>query len=474
MNTSEIGWEFFADGGTVYLDNLYWDAGYHQETNRGFDNEQAARMEQFGTTLTTPTDPGIISSINKVFVVSQTHADIGFDYPPEDMRQKNKEWLDAQIAYARTHTGFRYTIEHTWMFENWRTRSTPAQISELVGLLRSGQFDLGAAHSTLHSGKAGVEQVNRLFWNAERARQVYQVPVNTVYFNDVPGVAWSYPQAMARSGLKYLVCGENMFIGGGFTQPYASFLFRWHGPDGSSVLTWSSQKSYIEGWHDYGIPFGSSGAVNKTKLTEGLKALTDAGYPYDAVLLEHSTDAGISQAEYAAATAWNVTYQNPQIITATAREFFQYMEGKYTAQIPARSGNWTTRWDTGQMVEPRAEKIVKNAQDLVPAIEKAWAIGNALGRESYPIRPVRHGVGHAADRERARRSRRMLGLLLDAGAGGRRQRAVLGLRAELRLCRQGDDGDGGRRASGGDDSAPTAIPSRSSIRSRGSVRTSCE
>jgi alpha-mannosidase len=205
-----------------------------------------------------------------------------------------------------------------------------------------------------------------------------------VLFNDVPGVAWSYPQAMARSGIKYLVCGMNMFIGGGFTQPYPSYLFRWQSSDGSSVLAWSTQNAYIEGWNTYGIPFGSSGSVNKSKLTSALKAMTDAGYPYDAILVDHSTDAGISQAEYAAAASWNATYQNPQIIPATARDFFEYMEDKYTTQIPVKTGNWTPIWDTCQMMEPQSEKIVRNSQDLVPAAEKLWAIASELGRGTYP------------------------------------------------------------------------------------------
>jgi sialate O-acetylesterase len=48
-DTSEIGWEFGADnGGRIYLDELYWDAGVHGSVTRGFDQEQAARMTQFG------------------------------------------------------------------------------------------------------------------------------------------------------------------------------------------------------------------------------------------------------------------------------------------------------------------------------------------------------------------------------------------------------------------------------------------
>lgn len=341
-----------------------------------------------------PTDPGINSSIKKVYVISQTHVDIGFDYPPEEMRLRNAQWIDAQIAYARSRPTFRYTIEHTWMFENWRNLASPAQIEEMIGLLRSGRFELGAAHSTLHSGKAGVEEVNRLLWNAQRLRDQFGVPIDTMLFNDVPGVAWSYPQVLAKSGVRFLVCGMNMFIGGGFTQPYASYPFYWQGPDGSKILVWATQHAYVEGWAtwepskiSYGIPFGTNNpnaSINKSYLEAALKELTDKGYPYDAVLVMHSADARISNNEHNAAIKWNNTYQNPQIITATPREFFEYFEPKYKNQIPTHSGNWTTRWDTGQIMEPQTEKIVKNAQNQVPATEQAWAIASSLNRGSYP------------------------------------------------------------------------------------------
>ncbi len=41
---------------------------------------------------------------------------------------------------------------------------------------------------------------------------------------------------MVKSGIKYLVCGLNLFIGGGLSQPYKSYIFYWEGPDGNRAV----------------------------------------------------------------------------------------------------------------------------------------------------------------------------------------------------------------------------------------------
>jgi hypothetical protein len=51
LNTNELAWEIGAENGaTLFVDNLYWDCGYHGkegESVDGCDSEQAARMLEF-------------------------------------------------------------------------------------------------------------------------------------------------------------------------------------------------------------------------------------------------------------------------------------------------------------------------------------------------------------------------------------------------------------------------------------------
>jgi hypothetical protein len=377
--TSEIGWEFAADnGGTIYLDNLSWDAGAHQQFGRGMDREQAARLTQFGAAHA-PSLPGIVSSIKRVYMVTHAHLDIGFTKPPEVVAGQYKTIIDAQVNFAKTRPDYRWTVEETWQLEQWMKRSTPAQISEFASLENAGQIRVAAGHSTLHSAKAGAGDMSRLLWNAARYRNAYGFNIETLYHDDVPGVNWAYPQVLAKSGVKYLVAGENLFIGGGITQPYKSYLFRWEGPDGSRVLTWSARESYAQGVE----MFWWVGSVDEAKLAAALKDLTDAGYPYDAVMIQTAFDNLSGTSPYTNAVNWNNTHSNPLIIPATAEEFFEYMEGKYGPQIPVLAGNWISPWDTSGIEGPREIKIAKNAQTLLPAAEQMNGLADSLGAGSF-------------------------------------------------------------------------------------------
>lgn len=329
-------------------------------------------------------EPGISSPIKWVYVIGHTHLDIGFTDPAEVVAANQKTILDTQISYARTRSAYKWNIEETWTVDQWLKRSNQTEIDELTEFMQWGKFGMTAGHSTMHSPKLGFEQVVRLLWNAREYREQFGINVETLIHDDVPGITWSYPQVLARSGIKYLVAGQNLFIGGGFTQPYDSYPFYWEGPDGSKILTWSARNSYTEGFSTYGLPWLTNDPVNVSDLQNALDTLAGQGYPYDAVLVQQAFDNASITAHYNAIRNWNANNDNPKFILATPEEFFEYLVANYEQQIPTHSGNWTSIWDVSGVVEPKSEKIVKNSQDELLSTEKMWAIASALSLGSYP------------------------------------------------------------------------------------------
>ncbi len=78
--------------------------------------------------------------------------------------------------------------------------------------------------------------MNRLVYLGESFRRRFRIPAEVAYQNDVPGFSWAYPRVFAGSGVKYLVTGLNLFIGGGNNLGVRNTPFYWVGPDGSRVL----------------------------------------------------------------------------------------------------------------------------------------------------------------------------------------------------------------------------------------------
>lgn len=330
----------------------------------------------------------IDTPIHTIYVVTHAHLDISYVDVPSDVAAKYKRMIDEQIDFAAAHPDYKFSIEETWSLEQW-LRRTPdrARVNQFIALAKAGRVAVAGGHSTMHSGKLSAEELPRLLFNAAKYRNEFGITIDTVFHDDVPGVAWTYPQILAKSGIKYLICGENLFIGGGFTQPWPSFPFYWKAPDGTRLLTWSTRKSYIEA-HEfkegYGLPFWKAGDIKKDRLTSSLLELKQSGYPYDALMIQYSFDDAFGGAHYDAIHKWNAQYSNPKFVLAIPSDFFGYLEKKYGREIQERSGNWTTIWDSSQMLEAQGEKVVKNAHDMLPAAEKMCSIGAALGLTSYP------------------------------------------------------------------------------------------
>src|SRR3954447_14558328 len=224
-------------------------------------------------------------SIKRIMVLPHAHLDIGFTLPPDQVARDYKDSIDEAIRLVRENTDFRWTIESTWMLSEWLRRTSDEKlISELGRYLREGRISLAAAFANMHSGLLGDEEMNRLVYLGEAFRRRFSLPIEVAFQNDVPGFSWAYPRVFAGSGVKYLITGLNLFIGGGNNFGVRNTPFYWTGPDGSRVLTFFTYDSYVEGhrWNlTRNVPFDE---LEQT-VPRRLAWLERNGYPYDAYLL---------------------------------------------------------------------------------------------------------------------------------------------------------------------------------------------
>jgi alpha-mannosidase len=187
--------------------------------------------------------------IKRIYVVCHSHLDIGFTRPPDEVARDYKDNIDAAIRLTRENKDFRWTIESAWMLEEWLRRTDDeALIAELGQMLRDGRMGFGVAFANMHSGLMGAEESNRLVYLGEKFRRKFGLKTAVAFQNDVPGFTWAYPRILAGSGVKRLVTGLNLFIGGGNSLGVSQNPFYWVGPDGSRVLTYFTYDSYMEGY----------------------------------------------------------------------------------------------------------------------------------------------------------------------------------------------------------------------------------
>jgi hypothetical protein len=327
-------------------------------------------------------------SIRRILVLPHGHVDIGFTLPPDQVARDYKDNIDTAIRLVGENPDFRWTIESAWMLGEWlRRTSDERSVAELERMLRDGRIALGAAFANMHSGLMDGEEMNRLAYLGESFRRRFGIRAEVAFQNDVPGFSWAYPRVLAGSGVKYLVTGLNLFIGGGNNFEVSHTPFYWVGPDGSQVLTWFTYESYVEGsrWK-----LSSRVPLEETERTvpRRLAWLERNGYPYDTYLLMHSAgdnaDPTNSYRALLRMREWNRRHPELPMKMCAAEEFFEYLTGKYGDHFMQARGDATGHWEPVKLGAPEAAARMREAAELLPAAEGLATITSLIKGSVFP------------------------------------------------------------------------------------------
>ncbi len=327
-------------------------------------------------------------SIKRVFVLCHSHLDIGFTRPPDEVARDYKDNLDAAIRLTREHPDFRWNIESAWMLEEWLRRTADENlIAELGRMLREGRMGFGLTFASMHSGLMGAEESNRLVYLGEKFRRLFNLKSDVAYQNDVPGFTWAYPRILAGSGVRRLITGLNLFIGGGNNLGVSQNPFYWVGPDGSRVLTYFTYDSYVEG-HRWRLGARFSLAELEATLPRRLAWLEKNGYRYDTYLLMDSPGDNIhpqsSLRTLERVREWNRKHPELLLKMATAEEFFDSLLERYGDHFPSVSGDSSGHWEIVKLRVPEAAPRMRQVSSDLPAAETAAAIASLLTGGEYP------------------------------------------------------------------------------------------
>lgn len=327
-------------------------------------------------------------TIRRIFVLCHSHLDIGFTRPPDEVARDYKDNIDEAIRLTRGSPDFKWTIESAWMLEEWLRRTEdPALVAELGNLIRAGRMGVGVAFANMHSGLMGAEETNRLNYLGEKFRKKWGLSSSVAFQNDVPGFTWAYPRVFAGSGVKRLVTGLNLFIGGGNSLGVSQNPFYWVGPDGSRVLTYFTYDSYVEGYRwKLGAQFPLS-ELEKS-VPKRLAWLEKNGYKFDTYLLMASSGDNTSpMGSYRVLQRireWNKAHPELPMQMVTAEEFFDYLVQKYGDKFPEAAGDAAGHWELVKLRVPEAAAKMRAVSNMLPVAEAAAAISSLLTKQTYP------------------------------------------------------------------------------------------
>ncbi|MBN1419165.1 MAG: hypothetical protein JXP34_10335 [Planctomycetes bacterium] len=319
------------------------------------------------------------AEIERIHILVFAHTDIGFTHAPDTVARRYRDGLDRAIDLCLAEPEFRWNIEAIWQYRQWRRRTDdPERIALLRRLVREGRIAIGAAWATMHSGLLGDEEACRLFHPAREVEEELGVDLAYAFQDDVPGHTGDYPQIFARSGVRGLIAGLNLFIGGAPSVPATARPFLWRGRDGSRLIAWMSPDSYVEA-EEWGLGVWSKTGDATRKVPEKIRALERSGYPYADFLLLGSlgdnVETSAAESVLRKVRAWNETGARPRIIFSTPEMFFRTLGDP---PLPEYEGDGEGCWELVKAGAPSAVACTREAKRAAHELEVFGSVAAIL------------------------------------------------------------------------------------------------
>ena len=341
--------------------------------------------------------------IETIYVVPMSHLDIGFTAPPSVVAKKMSDATDQALEHAAADPAYVWNFETFWQLEQWLNSKPPSKktggrpadpfggppqekMAQLLQLLKSDRFGLGAAYDTPHSCLMSAWTLDWLFRLPTDWGKAHGLKLQTAILDDVPGHCGDLPHFLAKNGVRYLVVGSNLVFSPPLPAEVTNTPFWWEAPTGERVLTWISAHAYTDAYMETGFDPDCARFFNKKKfpdpdnmkvmekgIGETLKRYEEKKYPYDAVLALHAFDnwgSGASVKPPRFAKMWNDAHTSPKIVPCAAQAFFEHIESKYGKQLPVYRGGFGGQWDSTRCGIPTAMRAARRAEEIVAAKKK--------------------------------------------------------------------------------------------------------
>lgn len=331
----------------------------------------------------------------KIFLMNQTHTDIGYTDRQEKIKQFHIDYLKQAIIISEKIVskerpewdGYVWNNESFWIIEmfmqntdeSWHKRLFDAIDRKHIVL--TGNYlnvtdlvDRDILEKYLNKAKTFGEKINH--------------PIKSAISMDINGWNWAYSDLFYNAGIsRFYTCIHNHH--GFVPMENKHNAFYWETPNNKKILVWNGDV-YNQGnvakitpdvlyENRNGEVFTSPLILDenleyaKEWLDDYLESVRLTGYNYDFLPLMTKgmlvDNAPPNPHIIEAIKAFNSKYSNEyEIELVSIDEFFDYVES-LNLNLPTYKGDWTDWWSDGYMSSPKGVMLYREAQRLYHMIK---------------------------------------------------------------------------------------------------------
>lgn len=330
-----------------------------------------------------------------VHIVPHEHLDVGFTDYRSKVGELQSRSIDQVLELLPKHPEFRWTMDGSWIAEQFLSTRSPEQQERFLDAVRAGKIIIPPQFANQHTGVASLEGLIHSLYPSHALAGRYHLPLGAAHITDVPSYSWSYASILHDAGIRYFAAGSNnwrapILLQGRWNERSP---FYWEGPDGGRVLMWYS-RAYLQVASMFGVP-PQTEAVHDA-LPIFLQSYERPGYKADTVLLFGSQleNTEMDPGQVTLPEEWQKEYAYPKLDFSTFADAMQEIEKKSGDSIPVVRGDFGPYWEDGYAADAAATMQHRaNQQRILNAETMATAV-TALRPTLRPEAGLLHDAWH--------------------------------------------------------------------------------
>jgi alpha-mannosidase len=320
-----------------------------------------------------------------VFVVPHEHLDIGFTDYPDKVAELHSQAVDGVLDLLPTHPEFRWTLDGSWVAEQYLKGRSPQKQDQFLQSIRDGKITLPMQYANQHTGVASLEGLIRSLYPSAALAREHSLPLGAAHITDVPSYSWSYASILHDAGVKYFAAASNSWrapvvLQGRWNEKSP---FYWEGPDGGRVLMWYS-RAYLQLSTMFATPQRLDAV--KDALPVFLQAYSGAGYIANAAIIFGSQleNTALNKDQADLVRNWQARYAWPRLQFANFAEAMSNIEQQFHGKLPVFRGDFGSYWEDGFASDSFHTAMHRQNQQRILTAEKFGSIPAVLDPSLRP------------------------------------------------------------------------------------------
>ncbi|HEX4156502.1 MAG TPA: polysaccharide lyase family protein [Acidobacteriaceae bacterium] len=320
-----------------------------------------------------------------MLIVPGEHLDVGFTDYREKVAELQSESIDGVLDLLPAHPDFRWTMDGSWVAQQYMAGRSPARVQQFLSAVRAGQIVVPPQYANQHTGVASLEGLARSLYFSHDLALREKLPLGAANITDVPSYSWSYASILHDAGVRYFAAASNswrapLMLEGRWNEKSP---FYWEGPDGGRVLMWYS-RAYLQLASLFGTP-PTVEAVHDA-LPVFLQAYTRPGYHANEVILYGSQleNTALDREQVTLPAEWAKLYAFPRFEFSTFKAAMSRIESEFGGDIPVYRGDFGPYWEDGFTSDAHATARHRANQQRLLNAEVMSTIPSLLNNDLRP------------------------------------------------------------------------------------------